>query len=64
MKREQINKIIFNDGILELERDEMGNFVMCAIGKTAHKYLYKFWKVESNNLPKVFELFNDCKLVV
>ena len=64
MKRQLINKIVFNDGRLELETDVMGNYVMRAIGETAHKYLYKFWKVETNNLPKVFEMFNNCELVV
>ena len=64
MKRAKINELKFNDGKLELETDELGNYVLCAIGETAHKYLYKFWKVDSKKLPKVFELFNDCKLVI
>ena len=64
MKRQKINELKFNDGKLELEMDVLGNYILCAIGETAHKYMYKFWKIESKKLPKVFKLFNECNLVV
>lgn len=59
-----INTIKFNDGRLELQQDEKGNYLMCAIGELAHKYYYRFNKIADSKLPLAFEKFNNCTLLI
>lgn len=64
MKREYINKIEFKDGRIDLEKDELGNYVCCFIGDTAHRYMKKFRRINPENLPIAFEMFNSATLII
>lgn len=59
-----IDTIQFNDGYLELQQDTNGHYLTCAVGETAHKYFYKFLRIEDSKLPKAFKMFNNCLLVI
>lgn len=64
VKMKRINQIQFNDGSLELQQDEQGNYLLCAVGKIAHNYYYKFNKIDDSKLPLAFEKFNNCALLI
>ena len=59
-----INKIMFNDGYLELQQDREGNYLLCAIGSIAHKYYHKFSKITDNKFSTAFEKFNNCEIII